>query len=257
MSLSVDLYVSADSWLHRLDPRVKLWGVAAGTIVAFLLPDPAVLLILLGGLIGLLRAGRVPMPRLRWALRSLLPLTMLILLIQPWFVGEGRELLALGPLRLTTGGLTTALSFAIRANLLALLALLPLLTTRHDDLVRGLVQLGLPYPWGLTITLALRYIPIAAGLFITIRQAQEARGLDLAHGNLLRRVGLYVPILTALVIASVRLSDQLAMAMAVRGLGVGPRTERRVLVMTGADWWAALAVAILLSAAGLWRVLGA
>lgn len=247
MSLSVDLYVHAASWLHKLDPRVKLWGTVAGSIAAFLLHSPLLLLGFLGLIIGVLRGGRVPAHRVGWALRGLLPLTLLILLIQPWFVTTGQEIVALGPLRLTTDGVTIALIFAIRANVLALLALLPLFTTRHDDLVRGLVQMGLPYPWGMTITLALRYIPVAAGLYATIRHAQEARGLDLQRGGLIKRVRQFVPILTALVIASIRLSDQLAMAMTVRGLNAGPRTERRVLVMAGADWLAAGLI-------GLWLV---
>ena len=254
MSLSVDLYVNAESWLHRLDPRVKLWGVVAGSALAFLLGDALALLAYLAALVAVLRLGRVPMARVRWVLRGLLPLTVLILLIQPWFVPEGRLILALGPARLTVGGLWVALLLAIRANVLALLALTPLFTTRHDDLVRGLVQLGLPYTWGFTITLALRYIPIAAGLYLTIRQAQEARGLDLHHGHLLARVRRFVPILTALIIASVRLSDHLAMAMAVRGLGAGPRTERRVLRMRGVDWLAAGGIASVLAAGVLLRL---
>ena len=246
MSLSVDLYVPTTSWLHDLDPRVKLLGAAIGSAAAFLLQEPLALLAYLGAVIAILRLGAVPAARIRWVLRGLLPLTILILLIQPWFVVARRELLALGPVRLTTGGIATGLVIAIRANALALLALLPLFTTRHDDLVRGLVQLGLPYTSGLTVTLALRYIPVATGLYTTIRQAQEARGLDLTRGGLLTRARSFVPILTALVIASVRLSDQLAMAMAVRALNHGPRTERRTLVMTGRDW---LAVAILAAGA--------
>lgn len=249
MSLSVDLYIPSDSWLHALDPRVKLLGAVAGSMAAFLLPDALALLVYLGAVIALLRWGRIPLRHLRWVLRSLLPLTILILVIQPWFVIGGRELFALGPARLTTSGLAAGLVIAIRANVLALVALMPLFSTRHDDLVRGLVQLGLPYNTGLTITLALRYIPVASGLYTTIKQAQEARGLDLTAGNVIVRVRHFVPILTALVIASVRLSDQLAMAMTVRGLNSGPRTERHILTMTGRDWLAAGLVAA--SLAGL------
>ncbi len=248
MSIAVDLYVPAASWLHDLDPRVKLLGALAGSAAAFLLADPLVLLIGLAGVIGLLRLGRVPARHIGWALRGLLPLTILILLIQPWFVVGGQEIITLGPARLTTDGLRAGLVIAIRANVLALLALMPLFTTRHDDIVRGLVQLGLPYAWGLTLTLALRYIPVAAGLYTTIQHAQEARGLDLRRGGLIGRVRQFVPILTALVIASIRLSDQLAMAMAVRGLNAGPRTERRTLVMARADWLAAALIGLGLAA---------
>lgn len=243
MSLAVDLYTPADSWLYRLDPRVKLLGAVVGFLTAFLLPTPSAVLVYLILVIAALCLGRVSMDNIRWVLRGLLPVTVLILLIQPWFVPDGKTIVEIGPVALTTGGIAAALTIAIRANALALLALMPLLTTRQDDLVRGLVQLGLPYAAGLTITLALRYIPIAAGLFTTIKQAQQARGLDVDQGNILRRAKNYVPILTALVIQSVRLSDYLAMAMAVRGLNSGPRTVRRTLTMTQVDW---LAVGLIL-----------
>lgn len=255
MSLGVDLYRPTGSWLDRRDPRVKLLGTVAGSAAAFLLPGVGGVLFVLLSVLIVLRLGRVPGERLRWVLRGLLPVSLLILLIQPWFVAEGRVLLALGPATLTVGGLLAALTIAVRANALALLALTPLFTTRSDDLVRGLVHLGLPYPWGLTITLALRYIPVAAGLYTTIRQAQEARGLDVTQGGLVGRARRFVPVLTALVIASVRLSDQLAMAMTVRGLGHGPRTERRVLRLNRFDWLAAGIIAAGLAAVVVWRVL--
>lgn len=256
MSLSVDLYTPADSWLYKLDPRVKLIGAFAGSLGGFLLRSPLMAMAYLLVVVGMLLWGKVPRSRIRWVLHTLLPVTLLILIIQPWFVLEGDALFTLGPLQLTSGGFAAALLIAIRANVLALLALLPLFTTTVDDLVRGMVQLGLSYRVGLMITLALRYIPVAAGLFTTIKQAQEARGLNVDEGHVFQRIKRYVPILTALVIQSVRLSDQLAMALAVRGLNHGVRTERRHLHMTGRDWLTSALIGAALALGISLRIMG-
>lgn len=242
MSLSFDLYVPRASWLHRADPRVKLWATLLGLVLCVGMQSAPALLAVLLAVNAVLLAARVPADRVRWVWARMAPITALILALQPWFAPGGQELWALGPLRLTEGGLLSAVTFAVRANALAFVAMLPLLTTPQDALVRGLVRLGMPYTWGLTVSLALRYLPTSYALFTTIRQAQEARGHTVGRGRLLERARSFVPALVATIIAALRLSDQLGMALAVRGLGRGPRTVLYDIRMTRGDWAAAVLV---------------
>ena len=248
MSLSFDLYVPRESALHQADPRVKLWAAFLGIVLCVGLQNIPLLLGVLLLVNGALLASGVPADRVRWVWVRMAPITALIMLLQPWFSPGGAEVWAAGPLRLTTGGLAHALTFAVRANALAFLAVMPLLTTPQDLLVRGLVRLGMPYTWGLTVSLALRYLPTSYTLFNTIRQAQEARGHTVGRGRLIARARSFVPVLVATIIASLRLSDQLSMAMAVRGLGRGPRTALYDIHMRRADWLAAVGVTALLCA---------
>ncbi len=248
MSLSTSLYVPRESWLHRLDPRVKLWAALAGIVLCFVvarLPFLVALYIITALALWL---GAIPWRRIFWIFQALLPFTILILLLQPWFFPTGQTLLQVGPLRLTTDGLLGALTLAARANTLALLALMPLLTTPEDDVIRGMVKLGLPYRWGLTITLALHYLPNTVSLFTVVRQAQEARGFAAGTGRWWARARSFFPILIAVIIASIRLSDQLALSMAVRGLGVGPRSTWRDIRMRPLDWLAAVAIMLAVGA---------
>jgi energy-coupling factor transport system permease protein len=171
----------------------------------------------------------------------------MILVLQPLFVpGPGPDLFSLGPVRLTTFGLLEGLSFALRAATLAFVAATLLLTTEPTNLVRGLTKLGLPYTWGLTVGLAIRYLPTTYSLYVTINEAQQARGWIVGKGNLLERARSYLPTLVATIIAALRLSDGLALALAARGLGYP--TQRTVLHdirMRRADWLAvALATAL-------------
>ena len=247
MSQRFDFYLARDSWLHRLDPRAKLWAVLLAGVACFLFRNVAMLagLLLLAHLA--LLSARVPAERLRWLWARLLPLLAMILVLQPFFApGPGPDLFRLGPLRLTVAGLLDGLSYALRAATLAFVAAVLLLTTDPNRLVQGLVKIGLPYPWGLTVGLAIRYLPTAYGLYVSIGEAQQARGWIVGQGGFMQRARSYIPILVATIIASLRLSDNLGMALAARGLGYPVRrTVLYDLVFTAVDWLIVVAAAIL------------
>jgi len=250
MSQRFELYVARDSWLHRLDPRAKLWAVLLIGTSGLLLRQIAVLAVLLCLAHLLLLSARIPAGRLRALWVGLLPLLLMILILQPLFVpGPGPDLARLGPIRITADSLLEGVSFALRAAALAFLAAALLLTTETTDLVQGLVKLGLPYPWGLTVGLAMRYLPTTYGLFVDVREAQQARGWMVNEGNLFRRARAYVPILVATIIAALRLSDNLGLALAARGLGYpARRTTLHDITFTTSDWLAVVTVTLVFGA---------
>jgi energy-coupling factor transport system permease protein len=80
-------------------------------------------------------------------------------------------------------------------------------------------------------------------LYSTIAEAQQARGWDLGEGGLFKRARAAVPTLIAIIIASLRLSDSLAIGLAARGFGMDrPRTHRHDIAMTKLDWVALAAM---------------
>ncbi len=239
--ITFDLYVPGDSPLHRLDPRVKLLLLAEGLTAAFLTRSPWAMAAGLLILLGLLRLNGIPLHLLRWLWRQMRVLLFFILLLQPFFSPAGEVWLTLGPLRWTAGGVEAALYLALRVLLMAYLVAALLFTTEQRRLVRALVRLGLPYDLGLMLSLTLRFIPAIYGLFISVREAQAARGWQ-PEGNLLQRWRGYLPVLVAVVIGTLRQSDQLTMALAARGLGrTARRTVWRELRMCRSDWVALMA----------------
>lgn len=261
MSVALDFYVHRESWLHRLDPRVKLWGMLAGFIAAFLLPSLIVQGALLLGLHVLLLGNGIPWRVLRGLWRQMALLIVLIMVLQPLFAPFGAVLVVVGPLRLTVGGLVQAGLFATRALVVAFFVGALLFTTDQRALVQAFVRLGLPYTWGLTFSLMLRFLPAIQQLFLTVREAQAARGW-VAEGNLFRRFREYLPVLVAVIIGTLRMSDRLTLALAARGMaapesaqGAVPpqRTVWRDLHMRRTDWIAFIGVTLALLAIGLWR----
>lgn len=243
MSQRFDLYLPRDSWLHRLDPRTKLWTVLLACTMGMIYKHLIVLACLLVLAHLALLSARIPADRIRWLWTRLAPLLVMILILQPLFTpGPGPDLLRLGPLRLTVAGILEGVSFALRTAALAFVAAALLLTTDPAQLVRGLVKLGLPYPWGLTVGLAIRYLPTTYGLYVTISEAQQARGWIVDQGNPVQRARSYLPILVATIIAALRLSDNLGLALAARGLNYpARRTVLHDIHFRSTDW---LAVAL-------------
>lgn len=236
MTVIFDSYIPGASLLHRLDPRVKLWATLLCLAFVFMLPNVIYQAIFILAIHILLLAVDIPVAVLGRLWRQMAVLLVLILVLQPFFSPSGQTLIALGPLQLTSGGMLKALELAIRAAAIAFVTCTLLFTTPQPTLVRAFVKLGLPYTWGLTISLALRFLPAIEDLFHTVRDAQAARGW-VAQGGLLKRFRDYIPILVAVLISTLRMSDQLTLALAARGLeSTQSRTSWRELQMSARDW---------------------
>jgi energy-coupling factor transport system permease protein len=237
MSFAFDLYVDRPSWLHRLDPRTKLAFVVVSSVFLLTFSHPLVSAAFLLGIHGILWSGRVPASRLRWAWQRMWPITVLILVLWPIFYPQGGEVLwQVWRVRITTQGLWQGLSMALRVDALAFAFLVLLFSTDQARLVRGLVKLGLPYEWGLTLAIALRYLPTLYGIYTGVSEAQQARGWVIGKGNFVQRIKSYLPILVAVIVTALRLADNLSMALSARGFRSGAkRTYLRDLELGLAD----------------------
>ena len=220
MSLIYDLYQPGDSWLHRLDPRCKLvWTLCACTLLLLWRNLWLIAGLLLLTQVVLLSAG-ISRERIGWVWRLTLPTMIMITLMWLLFYhGTGRSLFTWRFIEVTTGNLAEALAMGLRLGALAFAVFCWLFSSDQDALVQGLVAMGLPYRAGLTLAISLRYLPTMANAFRTISDAQQARGLDLSEGGMLRRAKAYVPITIAMFISAIRTAERLAHALESRGLG--------------------------------------
>jgi energy-coupling factor transport system permease protein len=246
MGPTVDLYVPRQSWLHRLDPRTKLAFVALASAVVLSLQHIALLAVALAALHILLFAARIPSSRIRWVWDRMLPLTLLIVLLWPLFDPEGQSvLLRIWRIRITTEGVLQGIVTALRVNGLAFSFFVLLFSTEAATLVRGLVKLGMPYTWGLTLAIALRYIPTFYGIYVSVSEAQQARGWIVGRGGLIARLRSYLPVLVAVLIIALRMTDQLTMALAARGFGAAqPRSTFKRLQLGRNDAVALVSMAV-------------
>ncbi len=234
----VEFYQPGESWVHRADPRVKLAFVVSTMLLLLVLQHPLILLAALLGLAGLYRSAGLPASTIWRVGRAVLPVGLLLAALRAIFYPAGPVLVALGPVQITIGGLAQGATLGLRLVGMALGIFLWLYTTESQGIVRGLVKLGLPYPWGLSIGLALRFIPTIRESYDTIVQAQRARGLELEHTRGLGRVRALLPGLIALMVSSLRASENVARALEARAFGA-PGVRRSYLMdltFRPADW---------------------
>ena len=91
------------------------------------------------------------------------------------------------------------------------------LTDALESLMRPLKALHVPvHEISMTMSIALRFIPIFTEETDRIKKAQMARGADFETGGLIRRVKAMVPLLVPLFVSAFRRANDLALAMEAR-----------------------------------------
>lgn len=245
----VEFYTPGDSWYHRADSRVKLTFTAASLLGLLLVRQ--LQWIAVAGVVVLLMYVSAGLPPDRWlrVVRAMAPISLLMAGLRALFYPAGALLAEWGPIRLTALGLADGAAVGLRLLVMALVVFLWLYATESRAIVHGLVRLGLPYGWGLSLSLALRYIPSVGRDYQIIAQSQQARGLDLRAKRGLARVRAMLPGLLALIVTSFRASENMARALEARAYAVPGvrRTFLEELRFRPSDW---LYLAITLLGAG-------
>jgi energy-coupling factor transport system permease protein len=233
-------FYPASSFLHRVNPSIKLLAVALVTIAITFVFDIITPLVFLAGAVLLLTlAGRVP---LRYTLLSLAPFVLVsvgfVFLYAIFGPNTGpNTIISVGPIRVSREGILLGISVGLRVLFLISTSLLFIATTEAGDLVLSLVQQArLNYKLAFAMLAAYRFIPIFAEEYASIRAAARVRGATGGSGPLDAVKALRRDVLPLLA-GAIRRSERLALAMDSRAFGALPtRTYRRTLTVKLSDW---------------------
>jgi energy-coupling factor transport system permease protein len=245
------LYRDRDTWLHRLDPRTKILAVTGLFAIALLFSDPRYLAAATAGAL-LLAAAAGALPALRRTAPLLVFLFLYCLLLWPFFVAGRTPWFTVGGHPLTVEAVQFGLGMGLRLDAMLIGGLILLSTTTIEAFSLGLQRMGLPAVAGFALSLAFRWVPSLIGSAATIVQAQRARGLDLAAGGPLARIGRYAPLIVPLVGHTLRQTRLLAMALESKGFGPGLRRQPFLELRLRAPDYLALALTAGLVLASLW-----
>jgi len=216
----VDLffYTERDSLVHRLHPVTKLILLGGICTIALLLHSPAPLLAFFGViLLATIATGGLGNVR-RVLVFLLLAGTSALLL---WtLVGRGPTSMFLW---MSRQGLLLGVVAALRIDSFILAGVFFLSTTRNEEIVQGLLRIGLPYPICFAFSTALRLVPSFIGTGLAVREAQRARGLDPDTGSLTARLKANIPLLVPTFLTTIRMTNHLAMSLEARGFGLKQR----------------------------------
>lgn len=208
--------------VHRLDPRAKIAGLTAVTLVAVSTPLqrwPA-FAACAAVLAAVAAVARVPPGEIWRRGRIVLPLVLLVALLVP-LVRSGGEAYELGPLTIHEAGLAVLALVAAKATIGTLAAVLLGATTSFPAVLRGLEALRVPRVLVLIATLMYRYLFVIAEELGRMRAALAARAYRPRHALQAAAIG---RMSAALFLRTYGRAERVHRAMLARGYrGAMPR----------------------------------
>jgi cobalt/nickel transport system permease protein len=224
-----DRYHEKQSFLHRLDPRVKVVVTLAFILSNALLPDGAWIAFGLGWLFLLLANWLSSLGIGFTFKRSLVALPFALIAITVLFSIPGRPLSSFDflvwNLTITDTGLLRFVSILIRSWLSVQMAILLVGTTRFPDIVHALEHLRVPSILTTIIAFLYRYLFVLADEVSRLMRARESRSAALATatpgvrpgGSLAWRARIAGNMAGQLFLRSYERSDRVYNAMLARG----------------------------------------
>lgn len=261
--ITLGQYYQTDSFLHRLDPRVKLVATFAYIISLFVVNTYTGY-----AFAGLILAVAIYLSSVPvgYIFRGLKPVFFLLIItvLCNLFLTEGEVIWQFYALKITREGVELSVKMAVRLIFLITGSTIMTLTTTPnqltdalEDLLRPLRKLHVPaHEIAMMMSIALRFIPILMEETDKIRTAQMARGADFESGNLIQKIKALVPLLVPLFVSAFRRANDLAMAMEARCYHGGDgRTKMKPLVYEKKDYIAYVTIAVYFAAAIVIRVI--
>ena len=254
-NITMGQYYPVDSFVHRLDPRMKIILTILMIVAVFMVHSLVGYAIVLGFVYLTARMANVPFKMLLKGLKPLRLILILTFVLNLFFNSGETVLFHWSFITLTAEGLSTAVHYTLRLGFLVLGTSLLTLTTSPVTLADGIELLLSPFKrfhfpaheLAMMMTIALRFIPTLLEEADKIMKAQMARGADFESGNLMARAKAMIPLLVPLFVSAFRRAGDLAMAMEARCYHGGEnRTRLRVLRITRNDWISLAAVGVLI-----------
>ena len=259
-------YYPTKSFVHRMDPRLKLLFLIAFIVAIFIADTFYGMFLCLLALIVTVIAARVPFGSVLRSVKGIIFILVLTSVLNLFFHGGENVLAEWGVIVIYREAVVYTVFLLLRLFLLVMASALLTLTTTPVRLTDGIESLLTPLKWikfpvhelALIMSIALRFIPTLIDETNRIIAAQKARGADFESGNIFKRIKAVVPILIPLLISAFRRAEELGDAMDARCYsGSKNRTKYKKLKFGWRDFVGALVAAALIAGVVLFNVYGA
>jgi energy-coupling factor transport system permease protein len=242
-------FVETDSFVHRMDPRVKIAATSVLIVASFLIDSFLGFAVVLPLLVVIGVVSKIPLGYILRGSRIFIAFLVFILAFQVLFypgdVPESSYLWRWGILSVSTEGLYTAGIIALRVILLYYVTTMLMLTTSLVDLTNGLELIFGPLQrlrvpvneLVLVFVIAIKFVPIFIEEMERLARAQTARGVPFDEGGTLTRARRLGRLLVPIFISGFARADTLTIAMNTRSYRGGRyRTKLRQMRAKSSDW---------------------
>lgn len=259
-NLALGRYVPYNSSIHRLDPRLKLFGLIVLMVGIFIKFANVPMNFIIYGIMFIIIASLMAVSHIRFVtlfkqLKALWIMIIFLLIINTIVPNSGPIAFSIGNWNIYWNGIFQTLYIIIRLVLMIALTMVLTSTTRPLDLTYAIEWYLLPFKVvrfptheiAMTISIALRFIPTLLDETYRIMKAQASRGVDFIGGKLSEKVRAIISLIVPLFISAFQRSEELANAMEARGYNPsGKRTRYRLMHWRWGDTFALSIVLILL-----------
>lgn len=260
-NIALGRYVPRDTFIHRLDPRVKFFALIVLMSVIFIKFVNIAMNFIMYGIIFIFIAvvmaiAKVSFRSLIRQLKTLWIMILFLLLINTIMPNSGPIAFSVGTWHIYWNGIFQTLYIIVRLVLMIALTMVLTSTTRPLDLTFAIEWYLMPlkvvrfptHEIAMTISLALRFIPTLLDETQRIMKAQASRGVDFVGGKFSEKVRAIVSLIVPLFVSAFQRSEELANAMEARGYDPGAkRTRFRIVSWKWPDTFTFVIVTLILA----------
>ncbi len=261
-NITIGQYIPADSFIHRLDPRIKLF-VFIVLVLAIALNASY-----LGNAIGLILsfylfwASRIPISYGLSGVKPAIPFIIVLAVLQLLFQGQlfpgGTVLVHYGFILITSDSIRLVIVSAVRFVEIIFLSSVLTLSTSTTELTHAIQSLLSPlrkirfpvHEVSLITTIAIRFVPTFAMEMEKMMKAQASRGADFGTGGwwrIIQRTKEMFPIIIPLFNTALSRAEDLVLAMESRCYTPGGERTAFLVYKAGLKDYLFLIVGLLLA----------
>lgn len=243
--ITIGQYYKENSFVHKLDARMKIILTALFIVIIFLCKNFFSLALMLLLTVFSVILSKVPFKMFFKSIKPILPIILFTVILNMFYINGGTVLLSFWKIEITSKGIFTAIFMAVRIICLIMCSSLLTYTTPPTALTDAIERLLSPlgvlhvpvHSLAMMMTLALRFIPTLIEEIERIMNAQKARGADFESGKFMNRVKAMIPILIPLFVSAFRRAYELSFAMTCRCYHGGEgRTRMKQMKLRAADF---------------------
>ena len=220
-------YVRRDSWIHRLNPVLKLVLLVLVLVSILLYPSWKFSALLLIITLISFNVAHVSLKLARRRTQFVIIFSLAIILFQIVTTSNGVVLGFIIPrvnewgpfLPITVFGLEKGLAFVTRFLLVILSSMLFVSVTDPNLLSHSLTRIGIPYRYTFALVIALRFLPLFDSENEVVRKAQQSRGISPSMRGLKSIIRTVQYTFFPLLISALSRVDSLSLSMEGRGFG--------------------------------------
>ena len=244
-----------NSVVHKLDPRLKLLFVTSFIVMVFLSNNFISLAFCFLVTALVIAISKIPLKTVLKGLKPIILIVVITSVLQIAYNDGGIILIDVWKIKITSGGVLTAVFMALRISLLIVMSTMLTYTTSPTSLTNGLDRIFAPFKKigldfhtiTMIMTIALRFIPTLIEEVDKIMSAQKSRGANFEQGSIIKRAKALIPLFIPLLFNSIRRAYELANAMTCRCYNGGQgKTTMNALKFSKRDYLGLLAVILVI-----------